>query len=318
MQSRQRPVRPGRQRPPSAAEVEDLARQRLDALLAELAGERVAPPPGRESPELHQAAPEPTVEPPRAGRHAFRSLPRASVWGGWLEDRLPDGLRGRVRLGGAHVGALALLLSVGVLLVAWGVARGGEEVVPAAAPVVSPGSSPAVSSGAAPGAALSASAVSGSPTGGASPASSGGADVVVDVQGAVRKPGIVVLPSGSRVVDALREAGGYTGKRHLLRSLNLARLLVDGEQVVAGQAASVPGTSASAVAPGASPGAALVSLNSADQTQLETLPGVGPVTAAAILQWRADNGAFTSVDQLIEVSGIGEKTLAQIAPFVTL
>ena len=80
------------------------------------------------------------------------------------------------------------------------------------------------------------------------------------------------------------------------------------------------GPGSSPVAPGASPaaGQALVSLNTADQTLLETLPGVGPVTAAAILQWRADNGAFTSVDQLIEVSGIGEKTLAQIAPYVTL
>ena len=238
------------------------------------------------------------------------------MWGGWVEDRLPDPLRGRVRLGGAHVAALALLLSVGVLLVAWSVARGGEEVAPAAAPVVTPGAVPADQL-ASPGAATPAA---GAPSGAASPAASGGADVVVDVQGAVRKPGIVVLPQGSRVVDALREAGGYTGKRHLLRSVNLARLLVDGEQVVAGQAAGVAGPGSSPVAPGASPsaGQALVSLNTADQALLETLPGVGPVTAAAILQWRADNGAFTSVDQLIEVSGIGEKTLAEIAPYVTL
>ena len=302
-----------------AAEVEDLARRRLDALLSELAGERAGQLPELDGPATHTPPPAPATvpaapAPPRAGRHAFRSLPRSSVWGGWVEDRLPDALRGRVRLGGAHVGALALLLSVGVLLVAWGVARGGDEVVPAAAPVVSPGAVPGDQL-ASPGAATPAG---GAASGTASPAASGGTDVVVDVQGAVRKPGIVVLPQGSRVVDALREAGGYTGKRHLLRSVNLARLLVDGEQVLAGQATGAPGSSP--VAPGASPaaGQALVSLNTADQTLLETLPGVGPVTAAAILQWRADNGAFTSVDQLIEVSGIGEKTLAQIAPYVTL
>ena len=92
-------------------------------------------------------------------------------------------------------------------------------------------------------------------------------------------------------------------------------MLVDGEQIVVGGSAPAP---AGPVVPGASPAGALVSLNTADQTTLESLPGVGPVTASAILQWRTDHGPFTAVEQLLEVSGIGEATLAEIEPHVTL
>jgi competence protein ComEA len=96
---------------------------------------------------------------------------------------------------------------------------------------------------------------------------------------------------------------------------------VDGEQVVVGVPAppgvapAIAGPPSSGGLPGASP---LVNLNTATQVELETLPGVGPVTASAILQWRTDNGAFTAVDELMEVSGIGEATLAELAPFVTI
>jgi competence protein ComEA len=147
---------------------------------------------------------------------------------------------------------------------------------------------------------------------------------VVDVAGKVRRPGIAVLPAGSRVVDALHAAGGARG--HVsLRSLNLARVLTDGEQIVVGQSAP-PGVAASAVGSAAAGGAPsgsgspvpLVDVNTADQATLEELPGVGPVTARAILDYRTENGAFTSVDQLLEVSGIGDATLAKIAPYVTL
>lgn len=143
--------------------------------------------------------------------------------------------------------------------------------------------------------------------------------VVVDVEGKVRRPGIVTLPIGSRVVDALEEAGGARPGVDLT-ALNLARVLVDGEQIVVGvkppggvaaPAASVPGAASGS-------GGSMVKINAATQTELEELPGVGPVTAAAILQWRTDNGPFTSVDELLEVSGIGDATLAKIAPFVTL
>lgn len=143
--------------------------------------------------------------------------------------------------------------------------------------------------------------------------------VVVDVVGRVRKPGIAVLPTGSRVVDAVKAAGGLRpGARPT--GLNLARPLVDGEQVVVGRPAAVPAAAPGAASgPGALPtAAALVNLNTADQVALETLPGVGPVTAAAILAWREEHGAFAAVEELLEVSGIGDATLAEIAPHVTL
>jgi competence protein ComEA len=101
--------------------------------------------------------------------------------------------------------------------------------------------------------------------------------------------------------------------------VNLARLLTDGEQVLIGVGPA--GGPAAGAATSASPGGTsgpLVNLNTADQTALETLPGVGPVTAQAILQWRTEHGGFTSVDELLEVSGIGDATLAKIAPYVTL
>lgn len=141
--------------------------------------------------------------------------------------------------------------------------------------------------------------------------------LVVDVAGKVRHPGIVELPTGSRVVDAITAAGGPRPGVSLT-SLNLARLLVDGEQIVVGQQVPVlvgapPGGSAS---PSATQTVAPVQLNTATADQLETLPGIGPVTAQAILQWRTDNGPFTSVDELLDVSGIGDATLDDIRPYV--
>jgi competence protein ComEA len=136
------------------------------------------------------------------------------------------------------------------------------------------------------------------------------------VVGKVRRPGIAVLPPGARVVDAVEAAGGV--RRGVdPATVNMARLLSDGEQVVVG---GPPGSPAGPPAPTSGPaaGGGLVNLNTADQAALETLPGVGPVTAAAILEWRAEHGAFTAVEELLEVSGIGDATLAEIAPHVTL
>ena len=124
-----------------------------------------------------------------------------------------------------------------------------------------------------------------------------------------------MLPPGSRVVDALEAAGG--ARRGVdLTALNLARPLVDGEQVLVGvqPVAGVAGTLDSP----APAGGTLVNLNTADAAALDTLPGVGPVTAEAILSWREEHGGFTSVDELLEVDGIGEATLADLAPLVTL
>ncbi len=138
--------------------------------------------------------------------------------------------------------------------------------------------------------------------------------LVVDVTGKVRRPGIVELPLGSRVIDALTAAGG-TKVGVDTATLNLARSLVDGEQIIVGLDVSM---GAGPTSPAASTGSAIapVDLNTATTEQLDTLPGIGPVTAEAILAWRTENGSFTAVSELLEVSGIGDATLAEIEPYV--
>jgi competence protein ComEA len=145
-------------------------------------------------------------------------------------------------------------------------------------------------------------------------ASAAGGKVTVDVEGKVRRPGIVVLEAGSRVIDAIKAAGGVrAGRRDA--SLNLARVLVDGEQILVGVPAP-PGLPAGAAT--ASAAAQLVDLNTADEAALEALPEIGPVTAQSILAWRTENGAFTSVRELLEVDGIGAATLDRLLPYVTV
>ncbi|KUO13965.1 DNA-binding protein [Streptomyces sp. DSM 15324] len=149
----------------------------------------------------------------------------------------------------------------------------------------------------------------------ASPTETPGAEIVVDVSGKVRKPGIHRLPAGSRLVDALSAAGGVRPGTST-EGLNRARFLVDGEQVVVGGPA--PPEPATAPGPGAAPGApsAPVSLNTATVEQLDTLPGVGPVLAQHIVDHRTRNGGFRSVDELREVDGIGERRYADLRPLV--
>jgi len=199
---------------------------------------------------------------------------------------------------------LAVVVAVGVALTAWWVVRDqAAPVSPVAAhPPVSAEPLVDASTVAAPGGAAAAD-----PTGGS---------VTVDVTGKVRRPGIVVLDTGARVVDALEAAGGER-KGVDLSTLNLARVLVDGEQIVVG------GPPVTVAAPPGGPSApsgppVLVNLNTATQAELETLPDVGPVTALAILAWRDEHGGFTSVDELLEVDGIGETTLGNLAPYVTV
>jgi competence protein ComEA len=134
------------------------------------------------------------------------------------------------------------------------------------------------------------------------------AELVVDVQGKVRRPGVVRLPAGSRVLDALRAAGGPRPGVPTT-SLNLARQLSDGEQVVLDPVA--PGASGTAAAGGRETGGA-VNLNTATVADLDGLPGVGPVLAQRILDWREEHGRFTSVEELQEVPGIGPATYADL------
>ena len=248
---------------------------------------------------------------PVPGRHASRRGGRL------VEAAVPETLRGRVALGPPQVTVLALLIALGLAVTCWWVVRGSPSEIAAPA-VVTPGvataSSAPLVTGAPSGAAGSAGMADPATAGSADPASAG--SVTVDVAGKVRRPGIAVLDSGSRVVDALKAAGGARSGVDL-SGLNLARVLVDGEQILVGEPAPV-GLAASAVPSVGAPGGPLVNLNTASQGELEALPEVGPVTAQAILAWRTEHGGFTSVDELLEVDGIGDATLGQLAPYVTV
>lgn len=162
--------------------------------------------------------------------------------------------------------------------------------------------------------------------------------VVVSVVGLVGRSGLVTLVPGARVADALDSAGGVLegGDRD---GLNLARKVSDGEQILVGSAPGPDGPTgprSDIIGPGPGPGpgpgadapaggmtdpaagGGLVDLNTADAAALESLPGVGPVTASSILAWRTANGPFASVDQLVEVDGIGPATLARLRPLVAV
>jgi competence protein ComEA len=138
--------------------------------------------------------------------------------------------------------------------------------------------------------------------------------VLVHVGGEVRHPGLVALPTGARVVDAVTAAGGPTGAADQ-GALNLAAKVADGAQVVVPKRGAKPTVSA---APGGATGAGgtPVSLGSATLEQLETLPRIGPALAARILAYRDAHGGFSSVDELGEVGGIGPKTLEGLRPLV--
>ncbi len=229
---------------------------------------------------------------PVPGRHAARRAGRV------LAGSMPDTLRGRLTLGPAQLTVVALLVALGLAVTCWWVVR--AQPAPVSAPIVST-----------PRATLASLA----PAGTAEPVVDAGT-VTVDVTGKVRRPGIVVVDAGSRVVDALKAAGG--ARRGVdLSGLNLARVLVDGEQIVVGMPAPTGLAASSVPTPGA-PGGPLVNINTADQTELESLPEVGPVTAQAIIAWRSEHGGFSAVDELLEVDGIGDATLGRLAPYVTV
>lgn len=284
----------------SVEDIAEAARRRLAVLGQEL-GRDLDDPAGRSATTADDEPGVPVV-PKEPGRHSRRRPVSLSGRGvAWLQDRLPATLQGRVSLGAGHVAVLAVLAAVALAVTAYLTIRARPQVTPVPPVQAAPPSS-------------APSAVA-SPSAGATAAATA-ATVVVDIAGKVRRPGVTTLPAGSRVVDAIREAGGP--RRGVdLSPLNLARVLVDGEQILVG-VAPVAGIAASASSrPGASTGA-LVNLNTAALAELDSLPGVGPVTAQKILDWRSTHGAFTAIDELLEVDGIGEKTLADLAPHLTL
>lgn len=225
-------------------------------------------------------APAEAPEPGPAAQRA-RSAPR--VW-----ERLPLWVRLRCGMELRTVLALAVVLCAALVLAVHHFWSGRPQTV--RAPEARP---PAHTPG------------SGSPE---ARASGGGRKLVVDVTGKVREPGVYRLPAGSRVEDALAKAGGVRPGTDV-RSLNRARLLVDGEQITAG---GPPGAAPAAGGGAAAPSGAPVSLNTATAEQLETLPGVGPVLAQHLIEFREENGGFTSVSQLREVNGIGDRRFADL------
>ncbi|TDU87509.1 competence protein ComEA [Kribbella voronezhensis] len=200
---------------------------------------------------------------------------------------------------------------LGLAWAAWSVFHSRPEVIPDAHPSApsaiggSPVAQPSTS-----GSVVPQSSTSGSP--GTSPSPQ---EVVVDVAGKVRRPGLVRATTGSRVADVLVLAGGALPGVDLT-NLNLARQVSDGEQILVGlpgaPPAATPGPGTSSTNPTATP----VDLNKATLAELESLPGVGPVLAQRILDWRTEHGRFTTVDELQEVTGVGEKKFESLKPHV--
>jgi competence protein ComEA len=262
-----------------------VVRARLAALFqpAVPAGERAAGPPG-ESPESQQAA---------AAEHL----------------RLEDSARPRRRLTSRHLAVMAALTLLAVVVSVGWLLR--AKAMPMAVAV-----SPDTASVPSPTASVSLSAAAS-----ATPSASATPTILVHVIGAVVKPGVVRLPEGARVEDALAAAGGLRGDADPAE-LNLAAVVSDGTQIIIGTKASPRGevregsTSSGSVSTGTATVGAIIDLNTATLTQLDTIPGIGPVTAQAILDYRTKHGKFTKIEELQEVDGIGTKTYAQIAPHV--
>jgi competence protein ComEA len=218
----------------------------------------------------------------------------------------------RTRLAGLLAGAgrqsaavaLVVLLALGAAGVLW--LRGGAQPAGAAAPA---GGSGAPAAG--PGATLPAV-----PPGGSATVGTGGGMVAVHVAGRVRRPAVVELPPGSRVMDAITAAGGVTAGADL-DAVNLARKLVDGEQIRVAARGEHPTPPPGAPDQGATVPGALVDLNSASAEQLDALPGVGQVTAARIIAYRQAH-PFRSVEELRQVDGIGDRRFAQLEDLVTV
>lgn len=265
-----------------------------------------APPAGRDG-ERGGNDDAASLRAPAARHRAVGSgAPAPSRWlpASWASVLLDPGRRGAVAL----VASLVLAASAAVLVSVH--AHRSDGAVDPPVLVGSPTGSPLVTGGTtAPG-----------------PSSGGAATtIVVAVTGDVVHPGVVTLPAGSRVVDAVRVAGGARRPGDVIL-LNLARRLADGELVVVGSPAqrtegTAPGADGAAArgsSPEGGPDSGPVNLNTATTEQLDGLPGVGPVLAQRIAEWRTEHGGFRSVDQLGDVSGIGDAKLSQLRPRVTV
>jgi competence protein ComEA len=198
----------------------------------------------------------------------------------------PDARRARVRVG---VGAALILVLVGL---------GCAVFITAITPH---GTSSVLAPSAVPTALSTAAATPGS----------AGAVIYVHILGQVNRPGLYALHDGDRAVDVVAAAGGLTPSADPA-ALNLARFLSDGEQII------VPAVGESVPASSGTTAGGKVNINTADEPTLETLPRVGPAMAERILAWRSANGRFTAIEDLMSVSGIGEKTFEGLKDLVTV
>ena len=140
--------------------------------------------------------------------------------------------------------------------------------------------------------------------------------IVVDVEGHVRSPGLVTLPVEARVADAIAKAGGLT-RKVAPGALNLAQKVTDGQLIVV-TSGTAQSSSLSTGGGSSDSASALININSASATDLDALPGVGPVMSSRIVAWRTENGGFKSVDDLQQVPGIGPKVFANLKPLVCI
>ncbi|HET9872633.1 MAG TPA: ComEA family DNA-binding protein [Propionibacteriaceae bacterium] len=273
-------------------------RRELDVELSELVRARLAHVlPGRSWATEVAGSPNPPVQP--------------------VEPALPASPARPPGFGRAHLGVVVTLLLIGLLAAGWAVLR--AKPVPLVTPVGST-APPEVRRPSA-----------GQPSGVASSTATP-PPVVVHVLGAVRRPGVVSLTPHARVGDAIRAAGGLRADADP-GQLNLAQILQDGQQVLIGKrqqpSGEVRGGAGSDGSGGASGSAAsggssdsqtgpVLDLNAASKAELETLPGVGPVTAGKIVAWRQEHGRFTRLEELQEIDGIGPKTFAQLSQHLRL
>lgn len=225
---------------------------------------------------------------------------------------VPSPRRARARVG-AGAALILVLLGLGVAVLVTAVTPHGATTV------VAPGSGGAATAGGPGGTARNPDA--GSFDGADPDSASGAALIYVHILGQVVRPGLYELRDGSRAVDIVAAAGGFTDQADPA-GLNLARFLSDGEQIV------VPAVGELAAAGGASGGGAgggvgvaadgKVNLNTADASALDTLPRIGPAMAERIIAWREANGRFTAVEDLLDVAGIGDATLSGLRDLVTV
>ncbi|MGP3685984.1 helix-hairpin-helix domain-containing protein [Streptomyces sp. IBSNAI002] len=269
--------------------------RRAEALLRGSASAQPPPEPASGPPPEVASGPPPEAEPGPAPA-PVAELSSGTVRGLALRERLPVWFQARCGVEPRTVAAVGVVLAVAVGFAA--------QQFWSARP--RPVTAPAVIAPAAPAAA---------PAAGTAPAAAGGgpARIVVDIGGKVRDPGVRRLPAGSRVEDALAAAGGVRPGTDTT-GLNRARVLVDGEQVLVG--APAPPSPGGGGGGGGGPGAGPLSLGSATVEQLDGLPGVGPVLAQHIVDFRTARGGFRSVEELRQVNGIGERRFADLRTLV--